>query len=138
MPYFAKLVAAFFASASVAFLSYHAISLVLDPYNVVWNREVMDHAAYVTEQFRYHKTEELRHDPDRYDTVLLGNSRAFDPDTRLLDQSAQPAAFQLFGEQRLSRGIFDEDCMAGEDANTVEGNHSGPLVRSVSDDRHEL
>src|SRR5438270_13880200 len=86
MPYFAKLMAAFFASAAVAFLSYHAISLMLDPYNVVWNREIMDYAAYVPEQFRYHKTEELRRDPDRYDTVLLGNSRAFDPATRSLDQ----------------------------------------------------
>jgi hypothetical protein len=81
-----RMIFAFLGTGAIIYFSYNFVCLLLDPYNVVWNREVMDRAAFILEQFRYHKTEDLRQAPDVYDTIVFGNSRAFDSKTSLLDE----------------------------------------------------
>jgi hypothetical protein len=58
-------------------LSYQALSLLLDPYNIVWQRPVMPVEAYVAEQYRTAKIRDLAKHSDQIDGIILGNSRGF-------------------------------------------------------------
>lgn len=66
---------AFALAACCAFLSYNAINLILDPYNVVWHRQIVPKQASIIEQFRNAKIRYLANHPDRYDGVVLADSR---------------------------------------------------------------
>jgi hypothetical protein len=82
-----RLIVAFIAAGAAAYLSYNELCLLLDPYNVVWNRREMQRGASVLEQFRFHKTEHLQRAPDVYDAIILGNSRGFDSRTAQLSRT---------------------------------------------------
>lgn len=67
--------AAFAVAGGMAFLSYAALGVALDPYNVFWRREAVPREAWVIKQFRSSKLRHLAANPGRYDTVILANSR---------------------------------------------------------------
>ena len=81
--------------ASAAFLSYNEVSLLLDPYNVVWRRREVPRAAWATEQFRSAKIEHLAAHPDIYDTLIFANSRGWAGNIREVDRVTHSRLFSL-------------------------------------------
>jgi hypothetical protein len=74
-------------SAALVYFSYNILCLLLDPYNVVWRAQTRLYGGLALDQFRFEKTELLRRSPDRYDTIILGNSRGSDNRTKLLSEA---------------------------------------------------
>lgn len=79
--------------AALVYYSYNLISLLLDPYNVVWQARSRLYGGMALDQFRFAKTELLRRTPDRYDTIIFGNSRGSDNHTRQLSAATGRAIF---------------------------------------------
>lgn len=77
----------FVLTAVAVYFSYNILSLLLDPYNVVWRAHSRYYGGLVLDQFRFAKTERLLLHPSRYDTLILGNSRGSDNMTRALSEA---------------------------------------------------
>jgi hypothetical protein len=81
--------------ASAVFLSYNEVSLLLDPYNVVWRRREIPKAAWTIEQLRSAKIEHLATHPDIYDTLILADSRGSAGNIREVDRVTHSRLFSL-------------------------------------------
>ena len=86
---------AFALAAALTYFAYNEISLLLDPYNVVWRRHEIARDAWAIEQFRSAKIRHLAADPSRYDGVVLANSRGTAPKTRDFNRLTGKTYFNL-------------------------------------------
>lgn len=84
---FARFGYSFVLTAVAVYFSYNILSLLLDPYNVVWRAHSRYYGGLVLDQFRFAKTEQLLLHRSRYDTFILGNSRGSDNMTRALSEA---------------------------------------------------
>jgi hypothetical protein len=67
--------AAFLIVASTVYFAFNAICLLMDPFNVVWRLPSVPREAWAAEQFRHAKIGHLARHPDRYNGLILADSR---------------------------------------------------------------
>jgi hypothetical protein len=85
----------FLLSPSAVYFSFNVICLLMDPFNVVWRRPVVPREAWAIERFRRAKISYLSEHPDKYDGLILGDSRATATQTTAFNRTTGNHYFNL-------------------------------------------
>jgi hypothetical protein len=88
-------IAGFVLCAASTFFSYNEISLLLDPYNVVWRAMERPRDVWVVEQFRNAKIAHLAAHPASYEALMLADSRGAMSKTGEASRAANLRIFNL-------------------------------------------